>query len=151
MLDNGVETDLDVIQRNIDEAEVVSLYFPSLGKTLLIDNRTSEHVGPMVRLLPMAGSSADRLRSIRRLRPELPHPTSVSWIPWTRRVASLRALGVWDHIMRRFEEHADCHAPSDAALACLATLRRLELYERRCAITGERYRALWQREDTAAH
>ena len=150
MLDNGVETDLDVIRKNVDEAEVVILYFPSLGKTLLIDNRTSAHVGPMVRLLPMASSSADRLRSIRRLRPELPRPTSVTWIPWTRRVASLRALGVWERVMRRFEEHEDAYAPSDAALACLATLRRLELNELRCAITGDRYRTLWCRKENAS-
>lgn len=147
MLDNGVETDLDVIRANVDEAEVVSLYFPSLGKTLLIDNRASQHVGPMVRLLPMASSSADRLRSIRRLRPELPRPSSVTWIPWTRRVVSLCTLGVWDGIMRRFDQHTDADAPRDAALACLETLRRLELNERRCAITGDRYRTLWSRSD----
>ncbi|MDA0365761.1 MAG: hypothetical protein O3B31_03775 [Chloroflexi bacterium] len=149
MLDNGVETDLDVIRANIDEAEVVSLYFPSLGKTLLIDNRASAHVGPMVRLLPMASSSADRLRSIRRLRPELPRPTSVTWIPWTRRVASLLSLGVWERIIVRFDVHEDPHTPSDAALECLETLRRLELNERRCAITGDRYRTLWQRDAAA--
>lgn len=150
MLDNGVETDLDVICTNVEEAEVVSLYFPSLGKTLLIDNRATEHVGPMVRLLPMASSSADRLRSIRRLRPELPRPTSVTWIPWTRRVVSLHSLGVWERIMRRFDEHPDTHAPRDAALACLATLERLERNELRCAITGDRYRTLWCREDTTS-
>lgn len=149
MLDNGVETDLEVIRGNIAEAEVVSLYFPSLGKTLLIDNRASAHVGPMVRLLPMASSSADRLHSIRRLRPELPWPTSVTWIPWTRRIVSLQMLGVWDDILHRFEEHDDASAPRDAALACFETLRMLELNERRCAITGDRYRTLWSRNEAA--
>jgi hypothetical protein len=146
MLDNGVETDLGVIMENLDEAEVVSLYFPALGKTLLIDNRTTAYVGPMVRLLPMASSSADRLRSIRRLRPELPRPGSMTWIPWTRRVDSLCALGVWARIIARFDAHDDPGTPAAAASEALLTLRRLERHELRCAITGDRYRTLWRRE-----
>jgi hypothetical protein len=126
MLDNGVETDLDTITRNIDEADVVSLYFPAFGKTLLIDNRASEHVGPMVRVVPIADSSAERLRSVRRLRPELPRPTSLTLIPWTRRVDSLCALGVWEHIVQRFDVHADADIHLAEAHRCLDALRRLE-------------------------
>ena len=147
MLDNGVETDLDVIMENLDEAEVVSLYFPALGKTMLIDNRTTAYVGPMVRLLPMASSSGERLRSIRRLRPELPRPGSMTWIPWTRRVDSLCALGVWARIIARFDAYDDPSTPGAAASDCLSTLRRLERNELLCAITGDHYRTLWRRED----
>ncbi|MBM3138767.1 MAG: hypothetical protein FJZ92_00805 [Chloroflexi bacterium] len=149
MLDNGVETDLHAITQNIDEAEVVSLYFPALGKTLLIDNRASEHVGPMVRIVPMADSSAERLRSVRRMRPELPRPTSLTLIPWTRRVDSLCVLGVWEHITARLHVHADAPTYLAEASRCLAALRRLETREIRSAITGNEYRTIWRRSGGA--
>jgi hypothetical protein len=146
MMDNGVEADIDAITRNVDEAEVVTFYFPILGKTLLIDTRWSEHVGPMVRIVPMADSSAERLRSLRRLRPELPRPTSLTFIPWNRSVASLTGLGVWEHITRRFADHRDAARYGETAGACLARLRALEARELRSAVTGERYHTIWTRD-----
>ena len=147
MMDNGVEVDLDAITKNIDEAEVVSLYFPVLGKSLLIDNRASEHVGPMVRVVPMTENSAERLRSLRRLRPQLPRPKSLTLIPWTRRVDSLTGLGVWEHILVRFDTHAGGDSYRAEAERCLVTLRALERSELHRAITGEQYRTLWSWRD----
>ena len=146
MMDNGVEGDLATITTNIDEAEVVCLYFPVLRKTLLIYNRWSDHVGPMVRIVPMADDSAERLRSLRRLRPELPRPNSLTLIPWTRRIDSLTSLGLWEHIARRFDDHRDAAEYRAEAGRCLQRLYAMEQRELRCAITGERYHALWQRE-----
>jgi hypothetical protein len=147
MMDNGVEVDLDAITKNIDEAEVVSLYFPVLGKSLLIDNRASEYVGPMVRVVPMTENSAERLRSLRRLRPELPRPNSLTLIPWTRRVESLTGLGVWEHILARLAIHAGCEVYRAEAERCLVTLRALERGELQRAITGENYKTLWSCKD----
>ncbi len=147
MMDNGVEADIDAITRNVDEAEVVTFYFPLLGKTLLIDTRTSEHVGPMVRVVPMADSSAERLRSLRRLRPELPRPTSLTLIPWNRSIDSITNLGVWEHIARRLNEQRDGEQYCAIGRRCLQRLRTLERAELRSAITGERYHTIWARDE----
>ena len=107
MLDGGFELDIDAVRENIAEAEVVTLYFPLLRKTLLVDTRSNEVVGPFVRLVPMASNSGERFESLRRLRPQLPRADSITMIPWGRRVATLEDAGIWDRRPR-----SPHHAPA---------------------------------------
>ena len=79
MLDGtGLEVDIEAIKRNIDEAEIVSLYFPILRKTFLLDTRTDGNVGPLACLVEMVDSGHERLRSIRHMRPQFPRPGSIT-------------------------------------------------------------------------
>ncbi len=144
MLDSGYEVDVDHIARTIAEAEVACLYFPMLRATLLIDTRSSESVGPLVRLVPITATASERLRSLRRLRPQLPRPESITTIPWTWRVDAVCRLGVWECLLDRLAATGD-EAIVEGAVACLDELRALERRELRRAITGEQYRTLWGR------
>ncbi len=138
MIDGGIEIDLEAVVQNVCEADVITFYFPTLRRTLLIDTRTNPSSGTMVKIVPMAKDGADRLRSLRRLRPQFPRPDSITWIPWDARVDSLVNLGVWECILGRI----DC---PDTARACLATLRAIEQAEHRAAILGDDYQTLWSR------
>ncbi len=142
MLDGGFELDIEAVCENIAEAEVVTLYFPFLRKTLLVDTRATEQDGPMVRIVPIARSTADRFESLQRLRPELPKPASITMIPWGRRVISLQVTGVWDRLLARLSESGD-RAALTAAHACLGELQGLERRELGDAIRGEHYETLW--------
>lgn len=144
MLDGGFEIDIGAINENIDEAQVISLYFPVLGKTLLLDTRTSAEAGPLVCLLEMVSTPAERMQTLRRLRPQFTRPGSMTLIPWMRRVASLSDTGVWEHLVARLESigDPDCLA---AASACREELEQLERRELVGAVTGEQYRTLWGR------
>ena len=144
MLDSGIELDLERVAQNIDEADVITIYFPLLGKTLLLDTRRNEHAGPLITLVPIAQDSIDRYRSFRRLRPSFPRPKSISMIPWTSRVDSLSQLGVWSRVISRVERIApDPCAFVEMADACLGELRGLELRELLRAVSGEQYQTLW--------
>lgn len=138
MIDGGIEIDLDEVVQNIAEAEVVSLFFPTLRRTLLIDTRTNDYAGTLVKVVPMAKSGGDRLRSLRKLRPQFSRPESITLIPWDARVASLVTMGVWDTVIHRIDD------PEQAA-ECFEVLCRIEHQELRAAITGERYHTLWSR------
>lgn len=144
MLDGGFEVDVDHIVRTIAEAEVACLYFPLLRTTLLIDTRTSENVAPLVKLVPIAASPGERLRSLRRLRSQLPRPESITTILWTRRVEAVCGLGVWECLLDRLVATGD-GSVIESADACLRELRLLEKRELRRAITGEQHRTLWGR------
>jgi hypothetical protein len=144
MLDGGYEIELGAVTHNIDEAEVVSLYFPLLRKTLLIDTRTSPGSGPLVCVVDMVNTSQERMRSLRRMRPQFARPDSITMIPWLRRVDSLRDLGVWEHVERRLQSTGGARAVRDAT-ACLQELNAYERREFRRAITGEQYQTLWGR------
>lgn len=141
MIDDGAELDLDAVRQNIAEAEVITLYFPLLGRTLLVDARCTPDTRTFVRVVPMARDTGERLRSLKRLRPTLPRPESITMIPWHRRVGSVVSTGVWDGLLSRLDDHP-------AAEACLDHLRTLERAERLDAIMGRRYESIWTREGT---
>ena len=142
MMDYDFELDLDKLMKSIDEAEVMSLFFPTYGKALVIDTRHNDAEGPMVRIVSMAASPQERLRSIRRLRPTFPSPHNLTLIPWSRYVDSLVSLGIWDRIVQRFKDsgHKEAVAACESALA---ELRRLEKAELASVVKGENYRTVW--------
>ncbi len=144
MLDSGVELDLDRVAQNIDEADVITIYFPLLGKTLIMDARCNDSAGPMISLVPIARDSIERYRSFRRLRPQFPRPESISMIPWTQRIESLDSTGVWPRILARLESLlGEDRALHERAHACLCELGQLEVREMLRAVSGDQYHTLW--------
>src|SRR5215210_7648761 len=55
-------------------AEVMSIFFPRIGQSLILDMRHLGNGGPRLLIDTMVASPNDRLLSFRRLRPELPLP-----------------------------------------------------------------------------
>jgi hypothetical protein len=144
-MDADFDLDLGEIKRTLDVSDVVSLYFPRLGKTLLIDLRTSDVEGPMVKVVPQAASAEERLRSLRKLRPRFPRPERLSLIPWPKFVDSLVRLGIWEHLIRRCSEAGSPSLIRDCE-RCLNSLRSAEAAELRNAIKGEGFETMWQRK-----
>ena len=134
--------EIDEVLRNVQEAEVMSIFFPSFRRALIIDMRSNADDGPMVRLMPMASSPQDRVRSIRKLRPGFPRLQNLTLIPWQRYVDSLVNLGVWEKIVKRIEESGDAKA-IQACDAALTELRRLERQELVAAISGDNSQTIW--------
>lgn len=136
------------VNRNIDMAEVVALYFPLLRKTLLMDLRTNDLDGPMIRVVPMANTPEERFQSLVKMRPRFRKPESITIIPWPKYIASLGDLGIWDHIVRRY---ADTGSPGSVRECdrCYDELVRLEHDEVRRMITGENYETIWGKPGVA--
>ena len=143
MIDGGVQLDLDAVMQNVCDAEIVCLYFPPLERTLLIDTRTAPGVDPFVGIVPIARSSAERVRSLAVLRPGLPQPQSITMIPWVRRVRSLVSCGVWTQVLARVEDVG-------AAQSAFDTLYALEMSHIRDAILGREYETIWARSDVTS-
>ena len=142
MTDDDFESDLDEIVRNIDSAEVISIFFPTLRRSVVIDTRTNEHDGAMVRLMPMVASPQERLRSLRRLRPSFPRVHNLALIPWLRYVESLVKLGVWPRVVSRLEAAGE----EAAAAECGEVLRELQAVEKAemaSVVRGENYHTMW--------
>jgi len=134
--------EMDEVFRNIQEAEVMSIFFPALRQALVLDTRFNATDGPMVRLLPMAGSPQERLRSIRRLRPGFRRLQNLTLIPWQRYVESLVDSGVWAKLEDRIKQSGDTSA-IEAFDAALLELRNLERKELHAVIVGEGYQTIW--------
>ena len=134
--------DIDNVIQNVSEAEVMSVFFPTFRRALIVDTRSNESAGPFVRLMPMARSPQDRMRSIRRMRPQFPRPANLTLIPWQRYVDSLVESGVWDQIVERVRQSGDEVAVSACGDA-LSELRQMERDELVSAITGRNYHTIW--------
>jgi hypothetical protein len=141
-MDSDFHIDINEIKRSIDAGDLVALYFPLLRKTLLMDARSNNLDGPMIRVVPMASSPEERFRELLRMRPRFPKPESITLIPWPKYVSSLVRLEVWDCIVRRFLEIGPPEIVRQCD-DCLQELYRVEQEEIRRAITGENYETLW--------
>ena len=127
---------------NIDNAEVMSVFFPALRKAVVIDTRSNDQEGPSVRIMPMVASPQERARALRRLRPNFPRLRNLTLIPWPRYVDSLVRLGVWDRIVDRFKRSGHDEAVR-ACRAVMVELRRLEKAGLAAVVRGENYQTLW--------
>ena len=130
------------MNRNIDVAEVVALYFPMLRKTLLMDVRTNDVDGPLIRVVPMAKTPEERFQSLLKMRPRFGKPDSITLIPWPKFVRSMLELGIWDHIVRRYAELGSPEMVRECE-RCYAQLVKFEDDEVKNAITGENYETIW--------
>ena len=142
LLDSDYRIDVSEVNRNIDVADVIALYFPLLRKTLLMDMRTNDIDGPMIKVVPMANTPEERFQSLLKMRPRFGRPESITIIPWPKYATSLVDLGIWDRIVRRY---ADTGSPASVRECerCHAELVKLEREELHRAITGEQYETLW--------
>ena len=141
-MDSEFRIDVAEVNHSIEMGEVISLYFPLLRKTLLMDARASAVDGPMIKVVPMASSPEERFRELVRMRPRFPKPESITLIPWPKYVSSLVTSGVWDHIVRRFLEIGPSEIVRQCE-ACLEELKEAQAEEIRKAITGDGYETIW--------
>jgi hypothetical protein len=141
-LDSDYRIDVGEVNRNLDVADVIALYFPLLRKTLLMDLRTNDVDGPMIRVVPMANTPEERFQSLLKMRPRFHRPESITIIPWPKYVQSLRELGIWDHIVRRYADTGSPKVVRDCD-KCFAELVELQANEVRRAITGDNYETIW--------
>jgi hypothetical protein len=143
-MDNVFDTFNERIIEAIRTGEVICIFFPRLGKTLIVDLRMTEQEPPAIILDDMVGSPRERLESLQRLRPRLPLPDELRLAPWLGFVRSLYDSGVYDALVAR------CDETGDASLArrCQDAVQALEKVERdlvRSLIRGEATRTIWQR------
>ena len=146
-LDWEYNVDLRAVREHVRSALTFSIFFPILRKSLVVDMRQGPTDGPLVRLLPMARTPGKRLRLLSRMRPHLPRAREMVVIPWPSYVGALVESGVWSDIETRVSESRSTEAKRSLA-GVYAKLKQLESDELTALISGERYDAIWTREES---
>ena len=144
-MDFGYGSGVDGVFKFIENAEVMAVFFPKFGHSVVIDVRAKEGEPPLVRVMPMARSIADRLRTIKRMRPALPRPQDILAVPWVGYVGALKTSGLWAKIVARIEAtgYTEAVEASEKAFDELIQMERRELAQ---LIIGEQYETLWARK-----
>lgn len=135
---------LEAVFQHIGKSETFSIAFPTLRKALVVDMRTNGEDGPFIRVMPMARSAADRLRTLKRMRPALPRAAEILVVPWPSFVDGLVRAGIWEKLQERIAASGSLSA-LDALDKALEELRTLESQEFGALLTGDRYETLWSR------
>jgi hypothetical protein len=146
-MDNDYVLNLDDILHTIESADVIRIRFQLLDKRLVIDNRTSEVEGPMLKLVNRSGSSEESFRNLKRLRPRFPLPERMTAIYWPKYANTLRSTGVWSAIVQRVEATGfdDSLRQCDEVMQEMLKLERKEVHN---ALSGEGFETIWQRAAT---
>jgi hypothetical protein len=138
--------DLNEIRRVIDAADVLVVRFSITDRRLLVDARTSDDEGPLIRVVPRAGSAEERFRSLKALRPRFRVPERILTFQWPRHARALEESGVWEHLARRLVGLGF----SDTAGQCDEALRQLieeeRLLEEAAIRGGEGFQSIWEAE-----
>ncbi len=137
--------DMDEVLRVIDSAEVLVIRFAILDKRLLIDARTSEQEGPVIAIVPKAGSIEERFKGLKQMRPRLPLPDRIMSFMWPRQMGTFRSSGLWGKIEERMVSLGG-ESMSEQCQEVFMELARQERAETLAAIRGgEDYQSLWER------
>jgi hypothetical protein len=135
--------DLDEVRRVIDAGEVLVIRFTVTDRRLLIDTRTNETDGPLIRVVPPVASAQERFKALKILRPRFRSPERILTFHWPRHARAMVEAGLWDHITRRMAAVGG----DTGAAQCDQALRDLLAAERSVeidAITGaEGFKTIW--------
>jgi hypothetical protein len=143
MDDYGV--DVEEIAKVIDNADVLVVRFAILDERLLIDARTSADDGPMIAVVPKAGSVEERFKSLKKLRPRFPLPDKITSFMWPRHFNTFDDSGLCSRIESRLTGLGG-DAMAQTCREAFDQLRRKERAETVSAIRGgEGYETIWQR------
>mgnify|MGYP001442425315 CR=1 FL=1 len=146
-MDNAYNISSSKIIRALAEAEVMSIFFPRIGKALIVDTRHDADHGPVVLLDNMVGSAEERLQSVRRLRPEFTTIAQLTLAPWLGSTRAFTEQGILEAIIQRF--HAlGFHDEAEDASRAFQELRRHERQVTLDLVAGEAQttRTLWARK-----
>ena len=93
--------DLDEVRRVIDSADVLVVRFAITDRRLLIDCRTNETDGPLVRVVPPVGSAEERFKALKQMRSRFRSPERILTFQWPRHARALAESGIWEYMARR--------------------------------------------------
>lgn len=142
-MDNDFNVDLAEIASTVRTHDVVVVRFITVGQRLLLDFRSSEIDGPLVRMVEPVRSVQDRYKNLRQLRPRFGDPEKIVAVFWPRFARSLEETGVWREVTARIIETGHPESVREAA-EVLTELIELEREQQRSAVRGgEQFKTLW--------
>ena len=131
----------------IDEAEVLTIFFPNLSKALVVDVRRNFEEGPLVRVMNQVNSMEERMAAIEKMRPGLGRVRSIAGIPWTKSIRTLGENGIINRLEQRLVSGGeDSYKVSQACHAAFQKLQEIEQAQWIDLIKGQNqlYKSIWQ-------
>jgi hypothetical protein len=130
---------------SIDEAEVLSIFFPLLRRALVVDTRHTPQIGPLIAVAPQVTSTAERMAWVTAARPEFDRPDFIMMLPWLKSIRSLSDHGILARIRELLIRNG---LPPDTAETMTRQAQRELLHIERetfiAMIRGDGYETVWE-------
>jgi hypothetical protein len=122
---------------------VLVVRFAVTDRRLLVDTRTNDTEGPMIKVVPPVTSAEERFKAHKIMRPRFRSPQKILTFQWPRHARAMVEAGLWEYITRRLTSAAN----GAVSAQCEEALRDLLLAERAveiAAIQGaEGFKTIW--------
>lgn len=142
-MDNDYNVDVAEVASTIRTHDVVIIRFITLGERLLLDFRSSDIDGPLVKLVEPVRSVQERYKSLRAMRPRFADPEKIVSVFWPRFARSLEETGVWPEVVRRVIESGHAESVREAEAQLEDVLRKERAHQRDAVSGSDRFRTLW--------
>ena len=145
MISDHLFDNLEDANRTILSSKLVSIFFPFLGKSVIVDSRINNTDGPVIFLTEMVKTPEERMASLMQIRPNFPKIEEIVLIPWVRYVMTLESSGIWENIVNKLEKlgHENIHSNADEILKSIIELEKKYLM---AVIEGPYWETLWTKE-----
>ena len=129
MISDHLFDNLENVKETILESDVVSIFFPFLGKSVIIDSRTNNTEGPILLLTDMVKTPKERVDSLKQMRP-----------------STLNSSGIWGGILDKMFKlgQEKPHTDVDQIMHVLENLERIYLIE---VMTGPTWETTWTKQN----
>ena len=141
-MDMEFPVDLSESFTQIETSDVLTVCFPMLRKTLLVDLRVNSKSHPLIKVVRQVPAPEDRIRYLRRVRPDFARPKNFATIFWPRFVGGLVRMGLYDRILERVSATGYVEAVG-MCRAALKELLQLERAEVAAVVSGGTYHTVW--------
>lgn len=138
--------DLDEVRRVIDAADVLVVRFSVTDKRLLVDARTNDTDGPMVKVVPPVANGQERFKALKMMRPRFRTPDRILTFQWPRHARAMAEAGVWDHLARRLCGLGWSGTAKDVDEAWAELMREERMAEAAAIAGGEGFKTIWAEE-----
>lgn len=131
----------------IDEAEVLTIFFPNLTKALVVDTRRNQEDGPIIKVVNQVNSMEERMASIEKMRPGFGKVRSIAGIPWTKSIRTLKENGVMTRLEQRLNRAGqESYIAAQNCNEAFSKLCEIEHKQWTTLIKNENsmYKSIWQ-------
>jgi len=138
--------DLEELRRVVDNADVFTVGFRMFPERLIIDARTTDTQGPMVRVVEPVTSVEERFFWLGTERPSFGAPENFTFFMWPHSVRYFEESGLGQMIRNRVYGLGFEQVGAEMAEA-VVRLNALEQQATFDAIHGRNHHTLWERKD----
>ena len=143
----GYGEEINEVFKYIKNSDVITVFFPKLGRSLVMDLRTTSDLGPMIKIMPMTNSISERIETLKNLRPTFPKAKEIVVVPWVGYVQVLKSSGLWNHLLDEIVKLKNQTAINDAIKAYkeLVFIQEEDLHE---MLFGDKYETIWESQNS---